>query len=53
VAGTARGFLTELLAIACSVKFAHDVRTNHMPGINFSKYHTSILLIMLRCRAHT
>ena len=26
--------------MACSVMFAQDVRTNYMPGTNFTKYHT-------------
>ncbi len=26
--------------VACSVTFAQDVRTNYMPGTDFSKYHT-------------
>ena len=29
-----------LALVACSVTFAQDVRTNYMPGTNFSKYHT-------------
>src|SRR6201987_1502548 len=29
-----------LALIACSVTFAQDVRTNYMPGTDFSKYHT-------------
>ena len=29
-----------LAIVACSVTYAQDVRTNYMPGIDFSKYHT-------------
>jgi len=29
-----------LAIVACSVTYAQDVRTNYMPGTNFSKYHT-------------
>ena len=29
-----------LALVACSVTFAQDVRTNYMPGADFSKYHT-------------
>jgi Domain of unknown function (DUF4136) len=29
-----------LVLVACSVTFAQDVRTNYMPGTDFSKYHT-------------
>jgi Domain of unknown function (DUF4136) len=29
-----------LALIACSVTYAQDVRTNYMPGTDFSKYHT-------------
>jgi hypothetical protein len=29
-----------LVFVACSVTFAQDVRTNYMPGTDFSKYHT-------------
>jgi Domain of unknown function (DUF4136) len=29
-----------LALVACSVTFAEDVRTNFMPGTDFSKYHT-------------
>ena len=29
-----------LAFVACSVTFAQDVRTNYMPGTDFSKYHT-------------
>ena len=29
-----------LALVACSVTYAQDVRTNYMPGTNFSKYHT-------------
>ena len=29
-----------LALVACSVTFAQDVRTNYMPGTDFSKYHT-------------
>jgi hypothetical protein len=29
-----------LALVACSVTYAQDVRTNHMPGTDFSKYHT-------------
>jgi hypothetical protein len=29
-----------LALVACSVAFAQDVRTNYMPGTDFSKYHT-------------
>ena len=28
-----------LVLVACSVTFAQDVRTNYMPGTDFSKYH--------------
>jgi hypothetical protein len=28
-----------LALVACSVTFAQDVRTNYMPGTDFSKYH--------------
>ena len=29
-----------LACVACSVTFAQDVRTNYMPGTDFSKYHS-------------
>ena len=29
-----------LTFVACSMAFAQDVRTNYMPGTDFSKYHT-------------
>ena len=29
-----------LALVACSATFAQDVRTNYMPGADFSKYHT-------------
>ena len=29
-----------LALVACSVTFAQDVRTNYMPGTDFSKFHT-------------
>ena len=29
-----------LACVACSMTFAQNVRTNYMPGTNFSKYHT-------------
>jgi hypothetical protein len=29
-----------LALVACAVAFAQDVRTNYMPGTDFSKYHT-------------
>ena len=29
-----------LAFVACSMTFAQDVRTNYMPGTDFSKYHT-------------
>ena len=29
-----------LALVACSVTYAQDVRTNYMPGADFSKYHT-------------
>ena len=29
-----------LVLVACSLAFAQDVRTNYMPGTDFSKYHT-------------
>ena len=29
-----------LALVACSVTYAQDVRTNYMPGTNFSTYHT-------------
>src|SRR5579864_1023594 len=31
-----------LALVACSVTFAQDVRTNYMPGTDFSKYHTYV-----------
>ena len=31
-----------LTLVACSVGYAQDVRTNYMPGTDFSKYHTYI-----------
>ena len=31
-----------LALIACSVTYAQDVRTNYMPGTDFSKYHTYV-----------
>ncbi|MGC2447950.1 MAG: DUF4136 domain-containing protein [Candidatus Sulfotelmatobacter sp.] len=31
-----------LACVACSMAFAQDVRTNYMPGTDFSKYHTYI-----------
>ena len=31
---------TGLVLVACSWTYAQDVRTNYMPGIEFSKYHT-------------
>jgi Domain of unknown function (DUF4136) len=38
---TARfGSALVLALVACSVAFAQDVRTNYMPGTDFSKYHT-------------
>jgi len=37
-AAIATALMTVLLA--CSVLLAQDVRTNSMPGVNFSKYHT-------------
>ena len=33
-------FTVVLALVACSVTFAQDVRTNYMPGTDFSKYHT-------------
>ena len=39
--GAANIGLALLLAlVACSVTYAQDVRTNYMPGTDFSKYHT-------------
>jgi len=39
--GTAKfGPVSVLALVACSVTFAQDVRTNYMPGTDFSKYHT-------------
>jgi hypothetical protein len=29
-----------LALVACSLIYAQDVRTNYMPGTDFSKYHT-------------
>ena len=29
-----------LALVACSVTFAQDIRTNYMPGTDFSKFHT-------------
>ena len=29
-----------LALVACSITYAQDVRTNYMPGTDFSKYHT-------------
>ena len=29
-----------LALVACCVTYAQDVRTNYMPGTDFSKYHT-------------
>jgi Domain of unknown function (DUF4136) len=29
-----------LVLVACSVTYAQDVRTNYMPGTDFSRYHT-------------
>ena len=41
VPATAKLRLALVLAlIACSVAYAQDVRTNYMPGTDFSKYHT-------------
>ena len=38
---TARlGLALALAFVACSVTYAQDVRTNYMPGTDFSKYHT-------------
>ena len=34
------GFALVLALVACSVTYAQDVRTNYMPGTDFSKYHT-------------
>src|SRR5271165_5478726 len=34
------GLALVLALITCSVTFAQDVRTNYMPGTDFSKYHT-------------
>jgi uncharacterized protein DUF4136 len=34
------GLALVLALVACSVTFAQDVRTNYMPGTDFSKYHT-------------
>jgi len=34
------GLALVLAFVACSVTFAQDVRTNYMPGTDFSKYHT-------------
>jgi len=39
--GAAKIELALVLAlVACSVTYAQDVRTNYMPGTDFSKYHT-------------
>lgn len=40
LATTKVGFAFALALVACSVTFAQDVRTNYMPGTDFSKYHT-------------
>jgi len=32
--------LLGLALIGCGITLAQDVRTNHMPGVDFSKYHT-------------
>lgn len=38
---TAKSGLAMVLAfVACSATFAQDVRTNYIPGTDFSKYHT-------------
>ena len=34
------GFALALALVACSVTYAQDVRTNYMPGTDWSKYHT-------------
>ncbi len=34
------GLALVLALVACSVTFAQDVRTNYMPGTDFSKYHS-------------
>ena len=34
------GLALVLALVACSVTYAQDVRTNYMPGTDFSKYHT-------------
>ncbi len=34
------GFALVLALVVCSVSYAQDVRTNYMPGTDFSKYHT-------------
>jgi hypothetical protein len=34
------GSALALALVACSVTWAQDVRTNYMPGTDFSKYHT-------------
>ena len=34
------GLALGLALVACSVTYAQDVRTNYMPGTDFSKYHT-------------
>ena len=34
------GLALLLALVACSVTYAQDVRTNYMPGTDFSKYHT-------------
>src|SRR5579864_871380 len=36
------GSVFVLALVACSVTFAQDVRTNYMPGTDFSKYHTYV-----------
>jgi Domain of unknown function (DUF4136) len=41
--GKAKFGLALVLALAaCSVTYAQDVRTNYMPGTDFSKYHTYV-----------
>jgi hypothetical protein len=34
------GCVFVLAIVACSLTLAQDVRTNYMPGTDFSKYHT-------------
>jgi len=38
--GVSRFIPALLIAFLCSVSYGQDVRTNYMPGTDFSKYHT-------------